>query len=116
AASPVLFENLLIDVVDGDSDSAIVAFDKLTGQQVWRTPRASRGSWSWPVLVNAGTTDMPQWELVVNGTGSPSGSPGIMISYDPRTGAQIWHCAGTTDNPCPTTIAGDGLVVSSSGS
>ena len=116
AASPLLFEDLLIHVVDGDSDSAIIAFDKLTGQQVWRTPRDSRGSWSSPVLVNAGTTEMPQWELVVNGTGSPSGSSGLMIGYDPRTGAELWHCAGTTDIPCPTAIAGEGVVVSSSGS
>jgi outer membrane protein assembly factor BamB len=103
-------------VVDGESQSAIVAFDKANGQEVWRTPRASRGSWTSPILVNAGSDDAPRWELIVNGTGTPSGSPGAVIAYDPATGRELWKVLGTSDIPCPTAIAGDGIVISSSGS
>jgi outer membrane protein assembly factor BamB len=113
AASPLVVDNRVIHVVDGESDAAIVALDSATGTQVWRTPRTSTGSWSSPVLVNAGTPVQPQWQVVVNGTGSASGE---VIAYDPKTGAEVWKVRGTSDIPCPTAIVGEGLVVSTSGS
>ena len=45
-ASPVLFENTIIVNCDSDYGSYIAAFDKATGDQVWRTervPKAHRG-------------------------------------------------------------------------
>ena len=115
AASPLLFENLVLHVGDGDGSSAIAAYDQTTGREVWKTPRQSRGSWSSPVLMNAGTSAEPQWQVIVNGTGSGSGSAGEVIAYDPRSGAEIWKARGTTDIACPTAIVGDGLLVSASG-
>lgn len=113
AASPLTVDRLVIHVVDAESDSAIVALDKYTGEEVWRTKRESRGSWSSPVLFNAGTTAMPQWQVVVNGTGSSAA--GEVIAYDPANGRVIWKISGTSDIPCPTAIVGDSIIVSSSG-
>ena len=38
-----------------------------------------------------------------------------MIGYDPLSGKELWTVRGTSDIPCPTAIAGDGFIVSSSG-
>ncbi|HTN77910.1 MAG TPA: PQQ-binding-like beta-propeller repeat protein [Pirellulaceae bacterium] len=115
AASPVLFENLVIHTTDGEHGADLIACDQATGSEVWRTARRSRGSWCSPVLLNSGSESAPAWQVVINGTGSASGSPGEVIAYDPRSGAELWKVAGTTDIPCPTAIAGAGLLVSATG-
>jgi hypothetical protein len=115
SASPLLLGDLLIHVIDGENDSAIVAFDRTNGQEVWRTPRASRGSWTSPVAIDDGDAATPAWQVIVNGTGSGNSSPGDVIAYDSRTGAEIWKARGTTDIACPTAIVGQDLVVSTSG-
>lgn len=116
ASSPVLFENLVIQLSDGDHPSALFAVDRHTGQEVWRTPRQSRGAWCSPVVVSTGAGANPPAEVIVNGAGSMSGSQGEVTGYDARTGHELWHARGTTDIPCPTMIVGAGLVVSTSGS
>jgi outer membrane protein assembly factor BamB len=110
-----LFENLVIHVADGAEQSVLYGIDQATGQIVWRVPRASSGSWCSPVLMNAGTADAPQWQVIVNGTGADSGSPGVVIAYDPRNGEEIWRARGTTDIPCPTAIVGENMIVSATG-
>ena len=51
--SPVLYENLVIIQRDEDNGdhSALVAYDKKTGKEVWNTKRTVEISWSTPVLV-----------------------------------------------------------------
>jgi hypothetical protein len=136
AASPVLHQNLVIQLVDGRRDSCLAAFDRATGREVWRTPRDSAGCWSTPVLVTAAvnniavndiavndiaakgaasTAGVTRDELIVNGTGTGNGSRGFVIAYDPATGRELWRVRGTTDIACPTIIAGDGLLFSTSG-
>ncbi len=115
AASPLVCGNLVLQACDGESQSYIVALNKLTGEEVWQTSRASRGSWSSPVLVAAERGAASRAEIVVNGTGTAGGSPGQIIAYDPADGRELWLVRGTTDIPCPTAIVGGGLVVSTSG-
>jgi len=112
AASPVLYGDLVIQLCDSEGESFLIALDKQTGQTRWRRPRDSRGCWSTPILVRGEAPGGPRVELIVNGTG---GSPGQVIAYDPDSGRVLWRVAGTTDIPCPTAIAGEGLVVSTSG-
>ena len=54
--SPVLFENLVIIQRDEDNGdhSALVAYDKKTGKEVWNAKRTVEISWSTPVLVQGG--------------------------------------------------------------
>jgi outer membrane protein assembly factor BamB len=115
AASPVLVGDLVIQLVDGDKESWLVALDRYSGEQRWRTPRQSAGCWSTPTLVRVSGDPRGRWELVVNGTGSPNGSPGCVIAYDPLSGEPLWQVHGTTDIPCPSPIVGAGLVISTSG-
>ena len=102
--SPVLFENLLILQCDEDNGkgSFIVALDKATGREVWRTARAVEASWTTPVIAKgAGRT-----ELVASGNE-------FVIAYDPRTGKELWRTTGTGGWTVPTPVVSKGIVVAS---
>jgi outer membrane protein assembly factor BamB len=104
--SPILYENLLIVQSDENTGerSAIVAFERATGKEVWRTPRAVQASWSTPVLVSAGS----RTELVTNGNE-------LIVSYDPATGKELWRAKGVESNAIHTPLAGSGLVIVTAG-
>ena len=104
--SPVLFENLVIIQRDEDEGKAsvIVAFDKRTGKQVWKTARPVQISWSTPVLVQAGG----RTELVTNGSE-------LVIGYDPASGKELWRTKGVESNAIHTPLVGKGLVIVTAG-
>ncbi len=104
--SPVLFENLVIIQRDEDEGkaSAIVAYDKQSGREQWKTIRPVQISWSTPVLVNAGD----RTELVTNGSE-------LAIAYDPATGKELWRTTGVESNAIHTPLAGKGLVIVTAG-
>ena len=98
--SPLLHEELVI--VNASIESgALVALDKKTGQEVWRTD-GIRGSWSTPLLVKTSQGDT---ELIVS-------VPQKILGIDPATGKQLWQCAGIRDGGyvCPSMVAHDGIV------
>jgi outer membrane protein assembly factor BamB len=104
--SPVLYENLLILQCDqhmGES-SFIVALDKKTGKQVWRTNRKVQTSWTTPIIVSHAN----RTELITSGNE-------LIISYDPRTGKEIWRCEGVRSHAIHTPMVGHGMVFISSG-
>jgi len=106
--SPVLFQNLVIVQADEEDgkNSSIVALDKKTGKEVWRTPRKVQVSWATPLLVNTGK----RTELIASGTES-------VISYDPATGKELWRSKGVESNAIPSPVATSGrdMVVVSAG-
>jgi outer membrane protein assembly factor BamB len=95
-ASPFLFEDLVIQNCDNDgprglpsgskpdeaAPMALIAFDKATGKERWRTPRNQGRGFSTPRLI---PTAKGRLDLVLNG---PLG----VWAYDPRTGKELWHC------------------------
>lgn len=102
--SPILHENLLILQCDQDmgENSFIVAIDKATGKEVWRTARKVQVSWSTPVLVSGpnGT------ELVTTGNE-------WIISYEPATGRELWRSGGVKSNAIPSPLVqGERVFVS----
>lgn len=102
--SPVLFENLLILQCDEDNGqrSFVVAVDKNTGREVWRTARTIEANWTTPVIAHGPSGP----ELVTSGNQ-------FIIAYDPRTGRELWRCKGTGGWTIPTPIVGHGIVVAS---
>jgi outer membrane protein assembly factor BamB len=104
--SPVLFENLVIIQRDEDNGdhSAVVAYDKRTGKEVWNTTRTVEVSWSTPVLVQSGA----RTELVTNGNA-------LIIAYDPATGKELWRTTGVQSNAIHTPLVGHGLVIVTAG-
>jgi outer membrane protein assembly factor BamB len=104
AASPVLFRNTFIVNCDSDDESYIAAFDKSTGNPVWRTERNEGSSWGTPFLFEAaGRTT-----VVTNATRR-------MRGYDAATGKLLWECAGGSMISVPSPVATEGLVFLSSG-
>jgi outer membrane protein assembly factor BamB len=115
ATSPVLFGGQVIQVCDQGEESFIAAFDTATGALRWRTPRASGGGWSTPVVAQSSGDGM-RHELIVNGSGAGAAQGGgWVVAYDPQSGGEFWRVRGTTDVVCPTPVLAGGLVISSSG-
>jgi outer membrane protein assembly factor BamB len=99
--SPVLFENSVILQCDEDTGekSFILALDKNTGKELWRTARKVQASWSTPLIVHTPA----RTELVTSGNE-------LIISYDPKTGKELWRTKGLESNAIPTPVAGSGMV------
>ncbi|MHC4434389.1 MAG: outer membrane protein assembly factor BamB family protein [Planctomycetota bacterium] len=103
-SSPVLFQNTVIVNCDSDDDSSIAAFDKTSGEPVWRTERDEGASWGTPFLFEAdGRTT-----IVTNATKRLRG-------YDAETGELLWQCAGGSRISVPSPVATGGLAFLSSG-
>lgn len=103
--SPVLFRDTVIIQRDQDEKtSVVVAYDKATGKEVWKTARPVSISWSTPVFVEAnGRT-----ELVTNGTEH-------IIGYDAATGKELWRTRGVESNAIHAPLVGNGLVIVTAG-
>ena len=99
--SPLLYENLVIVQCDEENGekSFIVALDKKTGKEVWRTPRKVQVSWSTPLLVRGAK----RAELITAGTEN-------IISYDPATGKELWRHKGVESNAIPSPVANSDTV------
>jgi outer membrane protein assembly factor BamB len=111
-SSPILYRDLLILQCDENtgSESFIVALDKRTGKQVWRSARDVQVSWSTPVLVEApgAAGASGRTELVTNGTE-------WIVAYDPATGTELWRTPGVKSNAIHTPLVGEGLVIATAG-
>ena len=103
-SSPILFRSTVIVTCDNDDSSYIVAFDKNTGDPVWRTDRKEGASWATPLLVEAGG----RTTIVTNATQR-------MRGYDAGTGTLQWECARGSMIVVPTPVASHGLIFVSSG-
>ncbi|HEX8476333.1 MAG TPA: PQQ-binding-like beta-propeller repeat protein [Pyrinomonadaceae bacterium] len=104
--SPVLFQNLVIMQCDHESgeESFIVALDKRSGRQVWKTPRKVEASWATPLLVQTGK----RTELITSGNQA-------IVSYDPATGKELWRSRGVESNAIPSPVATRDAVIVSAG-
>ena len=102
--SPALYGDRLVVNWDHQGQSFIVALDKRTGEELWRTDRDEIDSWSTPLIVEV--DGRPQ---VI------TGAMNQIQSYDLETGDVIWHTTGLTMNPIPSPVAGDGMVFLTSG-
>lgn len=99
AASPVIFQDLVIVNASVESD-ALVALDRKSGKEIWRT-KGIREAWNTPLLMKntAGKT-----ELIVPIFGK-------VLSLDPATGQQNWVCnTGIQWYMVPSAVAHDGVV------
>jgi outer membrane protein assembly factor BamB len=93
--SPVLYENTVIVLADNETgqDSALVAFDKKTGKEVWRTKRTTSVTWATPLVVRT----RKRAELITAGNEA-------VISYDAATGKELWRARGLEANAIPSPL------------
>jgi len=101
AACPIMVDNWVIQNCDSDENANLIALEKRTGKEVWRTKRRDHRGWTTPIVLNAGQ----RRELVLNG------HEGVQ-AYDPATGRELWFCQSFNGRGEPTvTPAGDVLCV-----
>ncbi len=102
--APVLAGDRVIIIFDHEGDSFIVALDKATGKEVWRTSRDEKSNWSTPLVLEYGGRK----QIVVSASKK-------VRSYDFDTGRLIWECAGLGANTIPQPVRQDDLVFVMSG-
>jgi outer membrane protein assembly factor BamB len=104
-SSPVLFGDTVILLCDHPTASYLVALDKRTGKERWKTDRGKgRSSYSTPLVVEASTGP----ELIVN-------SSERLDAYDARTGAHLWHTGDSNRFPVPSAVSHNGVIYTSRG-
>ncbi|MCA9138562.1 MAG: PQQ-like beta-propeller repeat protein [Planctomycetales bacterium] len=104
-AAPLVYQDLVIQVVSGAGDACLVAFDLSTGKERWRS-LSDRGGYSAPIVIRQG-----QQDVVVCWTGDS------VSGVDPANGKPFWSIPMKPRNmpigvPTPV-VHGNRLFVSS---
>lgn len=103
--APMLYHNLLILNGDQDAKAFIVALDKLTGEEKWRTNRPNKlRSYCPPVAIEAAGRK----QLVLTGSK-------CVASYDPETGKQLWIINGPTEQFVSSMVLHQGVLLMTAG-
>jgi outer membrane protein assembly factor BamB len=115
AASPVLYENLVILNFGPGERTFLIALDRRTGKDVWRveipdgrygkSPEEWIGSWSTPVVARGGGSGD---ELIMTW-------PGAVVAYNPNNGAELWRCGGLGKLVYTSPLVTPDLIVAMSG-
>jgi outer membrane protein assembly factor BamB len=78
--APLVDGNRLIALVGGEPNAKVLAFDKMTGKEIWRAlPSDSEPGYTQPIIITAGGTR----QLII-------WYPGALTSLDPVTGKVYW--------------------------
>lgn len=103
ASSLVLHGDLLYVQIDlGKPDigrSHMVALDRATGKTVWEIKRPVQGSWTTPIVINAGGRE----ELIT------SAKPWV-VAYDPASGEEYWRVRCIEGDSAPSPIFARGRI------
>jgi len=103
AASPVLHRDRLYLANDNDEHSYLLALDKATGNELWRTDRDEKSNWSTPHVWE----NQQRTEIVTAGTGA-------VRSYDLQ-GKLLWSLKGMSSITIATPYADGDLLYITSG-
>ncbi|MDA7507764.1 PQQ-binding-like beta-propeller repeat protein [Akkermansiaceae bacterium] len=103
ASSPVLHKDRVYLVNDNDENSYLLALDKKTGKEIWKTSRAEKSNWSNPYVWQ----NELRTEIVTPGSGRTR-------SYD-LDGKELWTFKGMSSITIATPYAHDNLLYLSSG-
>lgn len=114
-SSPVIYKNLLILHYEGTDVRFIVALDKATGKEVWRTDRPEepyralanigKKAYVTPIILNVKGRDL----LISNGSA-------VCCAYEPLTGKEVWRVVGGAESTVPMPVSWNGKVFFYTGS
>lgn len=114
-SSPVIYKNLLILHFEGTDVRYIVALDKATGRQVWRTdrpaepyvslPSIGKKAYITPLIINVKGKDL----LISNGSA-------VCCAYEPLNGNEIWRVVRGAESTVPMPVSENGIVYFYTGS
>ena len=100
--SPASFEDLLIICCDGTDVQYVVALEKQSGHIRWKTTRSGNNTpmaYCTPLIVEAAG----RAQAICPGGGQ-------VVSYDPRTGEELWKVRYDGYSVVPRPVYGDGRV------
>ena len=103
AASPILHKDRLYIINDNEEDSWLLALDKKSGKEIWRTTREKESNWSSPYIWE----NELRTEIIIPATKS-------VRSYN-LNGQELWSFKGMSRITIATPYASDGLLYVSSG-
>ena len=103
-AWPALDGDKLILVLDHQGESFLLALDKSTGRELWRTARKGATNWSGPLITRHGGRK----QIIVSASQEAAG-------YDLENGKQIWKATGLGQNTIPAPVVSDGIAIVMSG-
>ena len=103
AKSPVVDDTHVYIVNDNEEQSFIAAYDKRTGNQVWRVDRKETSNWTTPFVWK----NEQRTEIVTAATGG-------VRSYDVN-GKLLWQLTGMSTFAVPSPLAANGLLYVMSG-
>ncbi len=110
-SSPVLYEDsvILFCAMAKTSDSCVIAFNKNSGEEKWRTPLPEMSfGHSTPLIIRV--DDKPQLLVLASGMSVKNAA---LRSLDPTKGKLLWTCRGGGDAASPA--FGAGIVYFDSG-
>lgn len=99
SSSLITFQNLLLIQYDQNSGAKLIALNSETGNLVYEQNRNVQISWASPVVVNTGD----RFEVVLNS------NPDV-VSYNPKTGQELWRVACMMGEVGPSVAYADGFV------
>ncbi len=101
SSSPVIHEDRIALVCDDPDDPFVAVVRLADGEEIWRASRKeiSERSWGSP-FIHSGPE---RTQMVVNGW------PWV-VSYDLKTGEEIWRIHDGGDNPTPTPFEANGWI------
>ncbi|MCP4191341.1 MAG: PQQ-binding-like beta-propeller repeat protein [Planctomycetaceae bacterium] len=103
-SSPTLVDEKILVPWDHEGQSYLFALNKNNGQTIWKIERDEPTGWATPLVVEH---DGRQ-QVIMNGQN-------FARAYDLATGEELWRCAGQTQRPVASPVAGDELVFVGSG-
>jgi outer membrane protein assembly factor BamB len=108
-SSPVIYKNLLILHYEGTDVRFIVALDKKTGKQVWRTDRPEepyapltqigKKAYVTPLIINFKGRDL----MISVGSAA-------CFAYEPLTGKEIWRVVRGAESTVPMPVFENGIL------
>jgi outer membrane protein assembly factor BamB len=103
AKSPVVDDERVYIVDDNEEASFIAAYDKQTGREIWRTPRAESSNWTTPYVWR----HEQRTEIVTAGSGG-------VRAYG-VDGRLLWQLTGMSPFAVPSPFSAGGLLYVTSG-
>lgn len=104
-SSPVLYRDTVLLLCDHPPLSYLLALDKRTGEERWRTDRGEgKRSYSTPLIVPRG-----------DGHAAIVSSNARIDAYDAATGRPLWHADGPVRVPVATPVWASGILYTSRG-
>lgn len=104
AASPLLYGSTVIVAAEFEQGGYLAAFDTANGDLVWKADRPKMQSYSSPIVAHVAGRE----QLLISGCG-------MIASYDPVNGKELWQTPTTTLATCGTMVWEGDLIFASGG-